>query len=111
MDASSHTAEFAAMCQYFMSRCQHHVHKFGNGNMVIPNACRPKHNSTECKHKALSTKLMSLASMQKPLLIRKGIAQLFQQRRGAFDERFLLEDFELHVLHALGRIKHARTTQ
>jgi hypothetical protein len=79
-DAASFKDKFDHAFQYFQSRCQHHIHKIVNGKRIIPNACKSKQKSNECKHEAPWNNLVSLEWMQGPLLICKGLAKRFKLR-------------------------------
>ena len=69
--------------QYFMSRCQHHIHKLATDpktkeqKRLVPNACASKKNRKECKHEAPWTNRVSPTWMSTPLTVCKGIAKKF----------------------------------
>ena len=72
--------------QYFMSRCQHHIHrrvvdpKTKQEKRLGPNACASKKNKRECKREAPWTNRVSPEWMTTPLLVCKGIAKQFKLR-------------------------------
>jgi hypothetical protein len=69
--------------QYFMSGCQHHIHKLATDpktkeeKRLVPNACASKKNRKECKHEAPWTNRVSPTWMSTPLTVCKGIAKKF----------------------------------
>ena len=87
---SDYEKQFNDALQYFMSRCQHHIHravidpKTKQEKRIVPNACAKKKNKKECKHEAPWTNRVSPQWMNKPLLVCKGIAKKFKLRTCGF---------------------------
>ena len=83
-DVDEFRKKFDVALQYFMSRCQHHIHrevvdpKTELKKRLVPNACASKKNKKECKHEAPWTNRVSPAWMTEPLLVCKGIAKKFK---------------------------------
>ena len=101
-DAAEYKAKYDTALQYFQTRCQHHIHplravkrpgtfeadaakrrKTETAAMVrvVPNACRAKGKTNECKHEAPWTAKLNHGPDAKPRLICPGTATKRELRR------------------------------
>ena len=81
--------QFSKALQYYMSRCQHHIHRLvvnpitKEEKRIVPHACASRKNKKECKHEAPWTNRVSPEWMKEPVLICKGIAKGLSSKRVA----------------------------
>ena len=95
IEANQYEIMFERAFQYFQSRCQHHIHMLVNGEGIVPNTCRSKLNSNECKHEAPWTNRVSPPWRTSPLLICKCIAKKLRLRCSGF-RNWLVQTLFLH---------------